>query len=207
MSEVILFRPKAELDSAGNLAGFVESCRNQLTVFGAGLPFDENVWDVTEALALKGHGNKRHRLVFSTLDSVNEKPPKPMREPFLSFAKAYLRYMHGFRPTKVIASRLAALRALEAALTEVGEEPDPIRTDAGVLNRAAQLVVDHYSEVAAYRIAGQMEMLAAYLSGNSFTVVPVHWRHHLKRPGDTVRVGKDFDQRRQSKMPSQASAS
>ena len=204
MSEVILFRAKAELDSAGNLAGFVESCRNQLTVFGAGLPFDENVWDVTEALALNGHGNKRHRLVFSTLGSVNEKPPKPMLEPFLSFAKAYLRYMHGFRPTKAIAFRLAALRALEAALTEIGAEPDPTRTDAGVLNRAAQLIAEHYSEVAAYRIAGQLEMLAAYLSENSLTVVPVHWRNHLRRPEDTIRVGKEFDQRRQSKMPSQA---
>lgn len=204
MPEVILFRPKAELDSTSNLAGFVEACRNQLTVFGADLPFDKNVWDVTEALALKGHGNKRHRLVFSTLDSVNEQPPKPMREPFLSFAKACLRYMHGFRPTKAIAFRLAALRALEAALTEIGEEPDPTRTDAGALNRAAQLIADHYSEVVAYRIAGQLEMLATFLSGNGLTVVPVHWRNHLKRPGDTVRVGKDFDQRRQSKMPSPA---
>ncbi len=205
MSEMILFRPRAELDSAGNLAGFVDSCRNDLTVFGADLLFDENVWDVTEALALKGFGNKRHRLVFSTLASVSESPPKPMQDPFLSFAKAYLRYMHGFRPTKAIICRLTALRALEAALTEIGEEePDPTRTDAGVLNRAAQLIADHYSEAAAYRIAGQLEMVSSYLSENGLTVVPVHWRNHLKRPGDAVRVGKDFDKRRQSKLPSQA---
>lgn len=204
MSEVILFSPKAELDAAGNLAGFVESCRKELTVFGAGLPFDENVWDVTEALALKGHGNKRHRLVFSTLGSVNEKLPKPMREPFLSFAKAYLRYMHGFRPTKAIAFRLAALRALEAALTEIGEEPDPTRTDAGVLNRAAQLIADHYSGVVAYRMGGQLGMLADFLSGNGLTIIPIRWRNYLKRPGDAVRVGKEFDQRRRSKIPSQA---
>lgn len=196
MSEIALFRPRAELDVAGNLAGFVESCRNELTVFGADLPFDQNVWDVTQALALKGHGNKRHRLVFSTLASVKEKSPKPMSEPFLSFAKAYLRYMHGFRPTKVIAFRLAGLRALEAALTESGEDPDPIRTDAGALNRAAQLVADHFKEEAAYRIGGQLEMIAAFLAENRLTIVPVRWRHHLKRPSDTVRVGKEFDKLR-----------
>lgn len=204
MSEMILFRPRAELDSADNLAGFVDSCRNDLTVFGADLLFDENVWDVTEALSLKGFGNKRDRLVFSTLASVSESPFKPMQDPFLSFAKAYLRYMHGFRPTKAITFRLTALRALEAALTEIGEEPDPTRTDAGALNRAAQLIADHYSEAAAYRIAGQLEMVASYLSENGLTVVPVHWRNHLKRPEGTVRVGKDFDERRQSKLPSQA---
>jgi hypothetical protein len=40
MSDVILFRPKDELDAADNLAGFVVSCRDDLTIFGADLPFD-----------------------------------------------------------------------------------------------------------------------------------------------------------------------
>ncbi len=67
MSDVILFRPRAELDAAGNLAGFIESCRKELTVLGVDLPFDEYVWDVTEALPLKGNGNMRNRLVFRSL--------------------------------------------------------------------------------------------------------------------------------------------
>ncbi|MBU0595046.1 MAG: integrase [Gammaproteobacteria bacterium] len=204
MSEVVLFRPKAELDAAGNLAGFVASCRNDLTVFGADLPFDENVWDVTDALDLKARGKKRERLIFSTHESVNEKPPMPMAEPFLSFSKAYMRYMHGFRPTKAVGFRLTALRALEAALTENGEKPDPIRTDAGLLNRAAQLISDRYTAAVAYRIGGQLEMIASFLAENRLTVVPVRWKSHIKRPGDTVRVGKEFDERRQLKMPSQA---
>lgn len=203
LSEIILFRPKAELDVAGNLAGFVASCRNDLTVFGVSLPFDQNVWDITESLIIKGHGNKRQRLVFSALASIKGKSLPPMREPFLSFAKAYLRYMQGFRPTKAIAFRLAALRALEAALNENGEAPDPIRTDAGALNRAAQLIAEHYTEGAAYRIGGQLEMIATFLADNRLTVIPVRWHSYLKRPGDAVRVGKAFDERRQSKMPSQ----
>ena len=204
MSEVILFRPKAELDAAGNLAGFVESCRNELTVFGADLPFDENVWDVTEALFIKGKGGQRQRLTFSTLASVNQKQFTSMSESFLSFSKAYMRYMHGFRPTKVVGFRLTALRVLEAALTENGEKPSPIKIDAGVLNRAAQLIADHYTEGVAYRIGGQLEMVASFLAENRLTIVPIRWRSHLKRPGDAVRVGKAFDERRESKMPSQA---
>ncbi|WP_297482300.1 integrase [Ferrovum sp.] len=204
MSEVILFRPKAELDAAGNLAGFVESCRNDLTVFGADLPFDENIWDVSNSISLKGCRNKRIRIVFSTLGTVNAASPSPMVEPFLGFAKAYMRYMHGLRPTVGFGPRLTALRVLEAALSEQGNIPNPIRTDAHVLNRAAQLTDEHYTKAAAYRIGGQLEMVATFLSENRLTVVPVRWRNHLKRPGDTDRVGKEFDERRQSKMPAQA---
>lgn len=204
MSDLILFRPKAELDAAGNLQGFIDSCRNDLTIFGADLPFDENSWDVTDWVELKGHGNKRHRLVFSNLATVNDKNPLPMEEPFLSFAKGYLRYMHGYRPTKITSFRMSAFRALEAALIEMMGVSNPVLTDASVLNRAAQLVAEKYSDSAAYRIGGQLEMLAAFMSEHKLTVVPVNWHSHIKRPGDTVRVGKEFDERRKEKMLSQA---
>jgi hypothetical protein len=49
MAELIIFQPRAELDAVQNLRGFIDSCRNELTVFGANLPFDENVWDITQS--------------------------------------------------------------------------------------------------------------------------------------------------------------
>lgn len=183
MSDVILFRPKAELDAAGNLAGFIESCRNGLTIFGADLDFDTNVWDVTDALGLKGHGRKRQRLVFSALDTPPDQAVVWMDDRFRPFAKAYMRYMHGFRPTKIVGFRLAALRVLESALSENGLVPDPIRIDALILNRAAQVIVDRYSEAAAYRIGGQLEMASEFLADNRLTSVPTKWRNPIKRPG------------------------
>jgi len=204
MSDVILFRPKAELDAAGNLAGFIESCRSSLTVFGADLDFDGNVWDVTDALGLKGHGRKRQRLVFSALDTAPGQAKAWMDDRFSPFAKAYMRYMHGFRPTKIVGFRLAALRVLESVLSENGLVPDPIRIDALILNRAAQMIVDRYSEAAAYRIGGQLEMASDFLADNRLTSVPTRWRNPIKRPGDAVRVGKEFDDRRQEKMPTEA---
>lgn len=204
MSDLILFRPKAELDASGNLRGFIDSCRNKVTVFGADLPFDENTWDISDWINLNGHGNKRHRLVFSNLQTINDIIPVPMAEPFLSFAKAYFRYMQGFRPIVGTGPRLAALRALEAALCEVGGEADPVRVNLQSLNRAAQMIVEKYTAAAAYRIGGQLEMLADFLADNKLTIVPVRWRNFIKRPCDAVRVGKDFDERRREKMPSQA---
>ncbi|NOU40365.1 MAG: integrase [Methylotenera sp.] len=200
----MLFQPKAELDAAGNLRGFIDSCRNELTVFGADLPFDENTWDISDSINLKGHGNKRHRLVFSNLETVNDNSPAPMVEPYLSFAKAYFRYMQGFRPINGTGARLVALRALEAALRESGGDANPIRSDVLIFNRAAQMIVEKYSAAAAYRHGGQLEMLSEFLCDNKLTTVSVRWRNFIKRPGDAVRVGKEFDKRRNDKMPTQA---
>lgn len=203
MADIILFQPKAELDAAGNLSGFIDSCRNELTVFGADLSFDENTWDISDSINLKGLGNKRHRLVFSNLETVNDNSPAPMAEPFLSFAKAYFRYMQGFRPISGTGPRLVALRALEAALRESGSDANPIRSDILIFNRAAQMIVEKYSAAAAYRQGGQLEMLAEFLCDNKLTSISVRWRNFIKRPGDSARVGKEFDERRNDKMPTQ----
>ncbi len=171
MAEIILFTPKAEFDAAANLSGFVDMCRSKLTVFGADLPFQNDVWDVTEAVGTKGKGGKRERITFSNAATVDQKAPAMMQEPFLSFAKAYLRYMHGMRPTKSIHNRMAA---------------------------------DRFSDGAAYRVGGQIEMIATFLAENRLTSIRVLWHNPIKRPSSAVRVGKEFDERRAEKMPSSA---
>lgn len=204
MAELILFTPKAELDATANLQGFVDMCRNQLTVFGSDLPFQQYIWDVTDAIATKGKGNKRERITFSNYATVGGKDQVMMYEPFLSFAKAYVRYMHGMRPTKIIHNRMAALRSIEAALSENGTTPNPVQIDTRVLNRAAQIVADKFSDGAAYRIGGQLELVAKFMSDNQLTAVPVRWRNPIKRPNSAVRIGKAFDEQRANKMPSSA---
>lgn len=204
MADIILFTPKVELDAAANLAGFVDMCRSKLTVFGPELSFQQDVWDVTKDVATKGKGNQRERITFSNAATVDQKVPEMMQEPFLSFAKAYVRYMHGMRPTKIIHNRVAALRALEAALSENGEEADPVQINLRILNRAAQIVADRFSEAAAYRVSGQIELIAAFMTENRLTTFPIHWRTPIKRPKEGVRVGKEFDERRAEKMPSLA---
>ncbi|MGN0923244.1 integrase [Ectopseudomonas mendocina] len=204
MSEALVFQTKAELSASANLKSFIESCRTKLTIFGAELLFDEGSWDVTDSIKLKGRGNERTRLIFSNFSSVNDKTPALMAEPFLSFSKAYIRYMHGLKPTKSIAPRLTALRAVEAALTEHGNAADPIKIDLLIINRAAQLIAENYAKTTAYRIGGQLEMLADFLFENQLAALYGRWKSFICRPSDSVRVGKEFDQRREQKMPSTA---
>ena len=201
MAEIVHFAPRAELDAEENLRAFVLLCRNELTAFGKDLPFEAPIWVVTDSINLKAR-NIEIRLIFSDWRTAKSSNPSMLPEPFLSFAKAYLRYQHAARPTKSIAFRLAALRALECALSENDGSSRPSAITSQTLNRAAQLVKESYESTTAYRIGGQLELLAHFLVSKHLVAVPVSWRCPLQRPRDSVRVGKEFDQQRQEKLPS-----
>lgn len=203
MAEVIVFTPRADLDASANLESFVATCRGQLTTFGAELDFDAMAWDVTEKIGLKGHGNKRVRIYFSTQESVGEMSPTQMAEPFVSFAKAYVRYMQGTRPTKNPAFRITALRALDSALRENGDS-NPVKADGHTFNQAERIIAKQLAGATAYRIGAQLEQVAKFMAEHRLTTVPLSWRSSIKRPKDSVRVGLEFDKRRAEKMPSQA---
>jgi hypothetical protein len=128
-----------------------------------------------------------------------------MRDPFCSFAKRLIRYLQGLRPTQNQQQRLCALRALEHALAENGLAPDICNADAGIFNRAVQLAKERFSKLGAYRIGAALEIIAELVAKKRLTNAPViAWRNPVKRPGDSVRVGKEFEERRQAKLPSPA---
>jgi hypothetical protein len=201
VAEIIHFAPRDQLDADKNLKTFVELCRNELTAFGHDLPFDQPVWVVTGSINLKAR-NIEIRLIFSDWRTAKSATPTTMLEPFLSFAKSYIRYQHALRPSKAVAFRLAALRALEAALSENGGPSRPSAVTTETLNRAAQLIQENYEKTTAYRVGGQLQMIAEFLTTKHLLTLPVVWRCHIKRVKDGARVGKDFDQRRQEKLPS-----
>jgi hypothetical protein len=199
MVELIIFRPKAEIDAEDNVAAFIELCREKLTIFGADLDFESDSWDVTKALALRARGKSRQRARFTQLSAEDES----MAEPFRSFIKAYFRYMFGLRPAKAIGMRLIALRAVAASADEVGLS-SVAGIDASTFNRAAQLVAEKYEDATAYRIGQQLELLAAFLDDHRLVRTRLGWVNFLRRPIDAERVGEEADEKRRSKLPSQA---
>lgn len=201
MSKIVHFKPRSELNAEANLQAFIAHCRDKLTIFGEALCFEDNSWNVTSSISRKARYTALSA-PFSSWETAKERKFTAMPEPFLSFAKAYFRYQHGMRPVKTITGRLAALRALCAALSEQGTTC-PTAVDAGVFNRAAQLVAGHFSMGTAYRMGGQLELLAKFMDDSRLSSVPVQWRNSLKRPKDTAgRVGVEFEEVRNSKLPS-----
>lgn len=204
MASIVQFIPRRELDAATNVAAFAELCRCELTIFGNTLDFDANVWEVGRYLNIKGRESMKVNLIFSTFDSSKQTKDNwvPMSEPFLSFAKAYLRYYHGIRPTKAILNRLYALRALERALVYGCSSPSIHKATPETFVYAEGLVAGKFGS-AAYRISNELRKIADFCTDNSLTSMPVLWKSSLKRPEDMIRVGKEADERRSKRLPAE----
>lgn len=203
MADVVAFVPRVELDAQANMADFISLCKSQLNVFGQSLPFESDVWDLSDTIRPKAV-RAAQRLVFSSLNKSRETTPNMMREPFKSFAKAYMRYQYGMRPTLGVARRMAALRVLEAALLE-GGTTDAVHVTTHVLNRAVQMLTEQLSPSSAYQTANQLATVADFLCDSRLTATLTRWRHSLRRPPvDGTRVGAEFDRRRMQKLPSPA---
>ena len=80
MAEIIQFTSKAESDAAQNLTEFIRVCRDELTAFGADLPFAENVWDISAHNEVKGR-QKATRVVFSNLAASWKSEPAVITRP------------------------------------------------------------------------------------------------------------------------------
>ena len=205
MDDVVLFRPRATLDAEANLRDFVRFSRDDLTAFGDDLPFDEDVWDITGHVVKPGHTNQRIRIVFSRLGEPFKGNPVALREPLLSFAKAYLRYQHALRPVRIIGARLNALRVLEAILADFGDAPNPVDATPDVFNRAAMLLQERNSPTFAFQSACELERISTFLVEHRISKVAIRWTSFVPKPKpDATRVGPEFDRLRAERLPSRA---
>lgn len=202
MSAAVLhFTPKAELGPQSNLEALVATCR-QSEVLRACDQFDRNVWDIGY---LKGH-KKMHRAVFSTLEASSRSLSEPsLPQPFLDFAKATLVYLHDRRPVVSQAVRVAALRCLEAALRDLSKGSRPTAVDEDVLDNAVALARAQVSSGLAYRVAGQLQLIADFMRSQNLIVTRHRWVHGVKKPPERgSRISKEALTARQEKLPSAA---
>ncbi len=192
MAEIFLFKPKHEVAAEENLKAFIAKCRDELTVFGADLPWNEALWlGVT---------------VFAKLGVITRapNPDQLMASEFVDFAKAYFRYQQGHRPTGA-KNESRALRAIEAALVQIAGVADINRLSIAALDEAAVLARQHYSPGSAYHCGREIERLSKFVSENKLVPVSIqNWRSPIKRPDDGNKTGKDGRTQRESKMPDEA---
>lgn len=199
MGNFRLFSPVANVTARQNLSAFIEHARSQLKVFGAELDFNQNEWKISCAVAHKGQYDDIH-LLFTNQESTKAKKVS-MEEPFLSFAKSYMRYTFGLASIKNVGSPLMALRVLEYVLRSNVGTADPTAIDANILNRASQVVKERLAASTAYQIGGQLASIAAFMRDNRLTSAMAIWKNPLKRPANPTRVGKQYDEERAEKLP------
>lgn len=190
MADLLQFKPNATLTAAENLETFIAKCRHQLTVFGSDLHWEEPVWpNIT---------------VFAKLGITTRKPkPQEVQDPaFIDFAKAYFRYQQGHRPTGT-RNESKALRAVEAALLQVNGNANIEGLSISVLDEAAELARQHYSDGSAYQCGREIERLSKFVVENQLVSSAVHnWVNPIKRADDKNKTGIEAKKNREKKLPS-----
>lgn len=198
---VLQFTPRFEVGSQENLTAFVELCK-QSDVLNARGQFQSNIWDL-------GHQKGKNgllRAVFSTLEASRTASPTPaFPTPFIEFAKATLVFLHDRRPVVSIGPRITALRCMEASLREWSKGSRPTAVNVEILDTAVELARKRLSPDVAYRVAGQLELIADSMHTHGFITLRQPWRHGVKKPNALgSRISKGALQARQNKLPSAA---
>ncbi|WP_257284851.1 hypothetical protein [Endozoicomonas sp. SESOKO1] len=190
MTNIFYFKSNSKLSAEQNLADFIDRCRNELTVFGSDLDWDNTKW----------HGYVQWTK-FGVHSRQKLKPENYLNDEFVNFSKAYFRYRQGHKPSKYYIE-LLALRCLEAALLKVHNSGSLLNTSIAVLDFAAELGREHYNLNSAYKTGLELERLADFISENRLSYNNVFgWRSPMTRPRSGVRTGKKAESERSKKMP------
>lgn len=204
MKTAIPLVARQKSDAERNLAVFISSARNATTAFGAGLEFDADCWDVTEFYAKKGHANSKHGTITIHFTQRLRDGGTPFCRPLAGFARAYVRRQLANRSSSSFTYAITAFRALDTSIQEcaISSLSD---CDAHVFNRAAE-VIRSGSAFGDNNSAGSvLAVIARFLDEKGFVYAPLHnWSYPRARKATSGRVGPEFEQRRQAKMPDQA---
>jgi hypothetical protein len=188
MSNVFVFVPQQALGTQQNLARFIASCRSELTIFGPNFSWEDNNW--TGGVGFYNVAQGR----------ASRDPSLTLQQPFLDFAKAYFRYRQTHKPNRHHAE-MRALRCVERALLQTTGAADPTAIDESVLDVAAQVAREHYSN--AYAAGREIAALAKFLTAHELTVSSLDWKNPIRRPSDSTRTGAEAKKKREAKLPSQ----
>lgn len=205
--QIVQFVPQMGVEARENIQRFISLVREKVLVFGNDLPWEENVWPITEHLSQKRGKVNRQVFSFVNFDTAGSKrDAMPMSKPFLDFAKAYMRYGCGLNKRENHGQKLAAIRAVEKVLSMDSNDgiPRVEKISPEILNRAV-LVLQNRNPGSAYQSGCHLEILARFLNENQMLMVRFSWINPITRKKDLgIGIGKDFDEKRKNKLPSEA---
>lgn len=192
MADLRHFSPKSDLSASEILAEFIRMCRDDLTVFGADIVWNDTNWPKAANFTKLG------------VKSQGYKESDRLDDAFIDFAKAYFRYQQGHNPTGT-KNESKALRVIEAALLQATGSADVAGLDFAVLDEAAVFSRGHYSPMAAYHCGRELQRLASFVSEKHLIPSDLStWKSPIKKPSDiTIRTGAKAKAIQEKRLPSQ----
>ncbi|EJG1563314.1 integrase [Vibrio parahaemolyticus] len=186
MADVLIFKPKHELEHTKNQADFIELGR-QIAPLNDEYVYDENYWAKVGNFTIFGANSRQ------------KNPDELLDESLIPFAKAYVTYGGG--TTSGINVKFQALRAINAAWQRLhkGEDFETTKLTVKDFDAAQRSAKESLSAGAAYQAGRGLNKLLNFLIEYKL-VKPFKWKSGLKKPAENA-TGDDADKRRQDKMP------
>lgn len=198
MSEVVYFRARPELDEGTNLRRFVDWCRDKLTLYQDQGGFASNTWVFDQ------RGRKVTMRFGQYSEGSNSYKFEPMEEPFLSFAKAYVRYCQTQKQVSSVTDKIIALRAVHEALCQLHKKADPLLIDGLVQEKVAEVLGTWYPKSAKlYHYGGQLEGLYEFLRSKGIAPELPLWKRPWRKTRErAIRTDAESRKWQENRCPS-----
>ncbi|MBE8575602.1 integrase [Vibrio sp. OPT18] len=186
MADVLIFKPKHELEHTKNQADFIEFGR-QIAPLNDKYVYDQHYWAKVGNFTIFG-ANSRQRNEGELLDGS-----------LIPFAKSYITYGGGTKAG--INVKFQALRAINAGWQRLhkGEDFETTKLNAKVFDSAQRAAKESLGAGAAYQAGRGLNNLLNFLIDYKL-LKPFRWKSRLKKPSENS-TGDNADKRRQDKMP------
>jgi len=203
MSNIVNFKPRADLDTAEQLGEFIAWAKETLPKGIPDLVHESIQWDMPS-----WHQSGVTRATFTALSSPKyacDNTRLYMQPPFIDFAKAIAVHVRVFLRKKSVGDWMSALRALEAALVEVKGTRDVSQVSASVCNRACEYLVEKYRAGKGARGKSlHIERIVKFMGKKGLLANPFQWSSPIMPAGGRGTL-KQQKQDRKKKLPSRES--
>jgi len=200
MSNVISFTPKAEIGAKEEVKRFINFCRKKLITSDSGFDFDSNTWDPSKYI--KPRLRKAEKIKFSNWGQSHNIEDGKANEIFLNFSKSYILHSLSMAPTVNLFNKTKALQAIEYSAKELFGDTHPSLINSQILYNAMRIVGERYSQSTASSIGSEMVSLIKFMRKKKLLAAPFTWKNPITHPKHNTRIGKEFDEARNKKLPS-----
>ena len=178
MADIIHFQPRHEISAKQNLDSFIEHCKNTLTLYADQGGWQSNNWQ----------HKQKNRSIAMTFSKYREKSNpanfEPLHEPFLSFAKAYIRYNQSIKAVSSVTNKMVALRMLHDALVEVHGIANVLKSDGLVISELETIIKQRVANKDRRNKVGyQIEILLEFIRKKRFVPALQSWENPWPKVG------------------------
>lgn len=172
---VIPFRHRYAREYAKNLNDFIERAKNELTLYEDQGGFQSLNWKHRYPTG------KTTSMEFTSFAEVKgQKTGAPMEQPYLDFARAYVREIQSINAVSS-AAFMAVLKAVYGGLRHIHGKADILLFDGPSLRIACELLEHRLSKDTLYRAGQRLELLIDWLKTNNINITIPSWKNPWNR--------------------------